>query len=260
MFESINLIADADTHISGENTGKRINAEELLRRMQKLRINKALIWLHPNQSEDEYCDEDAQNAYIAGAASRFPGTLLPMGWINPRKLRNRAEIRSRVRQLTEEYGFYGIKLNGAQNYYDLADVNLVMPAVEEIAKAGCVLAFHSDSGSNTRPEKIGSIAGSFPETRILMVHMGQTANDEAIEAARQHPNITLIGSGMKDYGYVAKACSELGTDRVCFGSDAPFGNMRTVLAAYEKAIGTLHQADLAKIMGGNLLRVLGADR
>lgn len=260
MFDSIYPIVDADTHISGESTGKRINAEELLRRMQTARINKALVWLHPNQSEDEYCDEDAQNAYIADAVSRFPGAFLPMGWLNPRKLRSRSDIRSRVRRLTEEYGFYGIKLNGAQNYYDLADADLVMPAIEEIAETGCVLAFHSDSGSYTRPEKIGSIAGAFPETRILLVHMGQTANDEAIEAARQHPNITLIGSGMKDYGYVAKACRELGADRVCFGSDAPFGDMRTVLSAYKKAVGDLPETELAKVMGGNLLRVLGADR
>lgn len=250
---------DADTHISSEKTGKRITAEELIRQLDAVQVDKALVWLHPNQTEDEFCDEDAQNAYLAKSASRYAERLLPMGWVNPRKF-PLDTVRGQIRRQLEEYGFYGIKLNGAQNFYDLANEAMILPVVEEIAKVGCVLAFHSDAGEYTRPEKIAQIAARFPETRILLVHMGQTACDAAIEAARTQCNITLIGSGMKDYTYVEKARKELGAHRVCYGSDAPFGRMNAVLDAYHAALnGKAAKAEEDLIYGGNLARVFGLE-
>jgi len=222
-------------------------------------MDKALVWLHPNQTEDEYCDEDAQNAYLARVMSCSKQRLLPMGWVNPRKF-SFDVVCDQIHLQLEEYGFYGIKLNGAQNFYDLANDALVLPVVEAIAKTGCVLAFHSDAGDFTRPEKIARIAGLYPETRILLVHMGQTACAQAIEAALGHPNITLIGSGMKDYSYVEQARKVLGAHRVCYGSDAPFSKMDTVLDAYHTALdGNASKEELDLIYGGNLARVLRLD-
>lgn len=248
-------VADADTHISSETTGKRIPAEELIRRMDAAGIDRALVWLHPNQTEDEPCDVDAQNAYIARAAREYAGRLMPMGWVDPRKTPRR-DLRGCMRRQREEYGFHGIKLNGAQNFYDLADEMLVLPAAEEIARTGGLMAFHSDAGENAHPDKVAAIAARFPEVPVLLVHMGVSACEAAVQAAVRCPNITLIGSGMKDYRHVDMARRILGAERVCFGSDAPFGSMESVLDQYRRVLEEASEEEMARIMGGNLLRLM----
>jgi hypothetical protein len=50
--------------------------------------------------------------------------------------------RAAVKRCVEEYGFYGVKLNGAQNSYYIDDPQLALPIVEEIARTGKLLAFH----------------------------------------------------------------------------------------------------------------------
>lgn len=251
----MHIIADADTHISSETTGKRIPAEELIRRMDAAGIERALVWLHPNQTEDEPCDVDAQNAYIARMARVHTGRLMPMGWVDPRKTA-RSDLRGCIRRQREEYGFHGVKLNGAQNFYDLADEMLVLPAAEEIARAGGLMAFHSDAGENTHPDKVAAIAARYPEVPVLLVHMGVTACEAAVQAAVRCPNITLIGSGMKDYRHVDMARQILGAKRVCFGSDAPFGSMETVLAQYRQVLADAAEEERTQILGGNLLELM----
>ena len=46
-----------------------------------------------------------------------------------------------VRRCIEEYGFYGVKLNGAQNSFFIDDQELAMPVVEEIAPDGVILSY-----------------------------------------------------------------------------------------------------------------------
>ncbi|MBK8023531.1 MAG: amidohydrolase family protein [Chloroflexi bacterium] len=57
---------------------------------------------------------------------------------------------------------------------------------------------------------------------------------------------------------VLKALKALGADRVCFGSDTPFNLMHVEVAAYRALMdGELSEADQAKVMAGNIARVLG---
>ncbi len=248
------MIWDADTHISDSMSGGRIPAEELLRRMDENGVERALIWLHPGQTEDEWVDYDAQNRYIVRMGALYPDRFLPVGWLNPHEFSNRQEIRDYVRKLREEYGFCTIKLNGAQNFFHLLDERLGIPTIEELAGSGAKLAFHCGNDQNTRPEHVAKIASLFPDTPILLVHMGQTENDAAIEAAAAHPNILLVGSGMPDYAPVARAVRRLGSDRVCYGSDAPFGDMAKILQAYQDVLAHLSAEEKQRVMWENLAR------
>ena len=58
-----------------------------------------------------------------------------------------------ARRCIHQYGFHGVKLNGAQNDFFLDDPKLSMPLVEEIAKTGKLLAFHCgvDAYEQTHP-------------------------------------------------------------------------------------------------------------
>ena len=138
---------DADTHISSEKTSIRISADQLVEQMDRIGISRSLVWLHPNQSEEEVCDFEAQNRYIYESSQRYPDRLLPVGWVNPR-MYDFNQIQAQIRRQTGEYGFQGIKMNGAQNFYDLLDPIISLPVIEAIARQNVFLAFHSDANSN----------------------------------------------------------------------------------------------------------------
>lgn len=240
---------DADTHISNLRTENRQTAEQLLERLDTAGFNRALVWLQP------VCDVAAQCRYVYESVRRYDNRLLGFGWVDPKAdgVPRSVEL---VRRYVEEYGFYGVKLNGAQNDYDLLTPEY-QTVVEAIAREGVVLAFHCGEDENTRPRKVAQLAARYPETRVLLVHMGQSLTGEAIDAAAQCPNITLVGSGMPDFRPVLTALRRLGARRVCFGSDAPFRNILQVRQTYDRLLdGQVTPEEKDMVMGGSLAALL----
>ena len=252
------MIIDADVHISPTfESGNSITIEELLERMDKAGVDKALTWLQPPYLRHI----DASNEYVYRATKDHPDRILGFGWADPNLGVDSAK--NMVKKCIYEYGFHGVKLNGAQNSFYIDDLKLSIPVIEEIAKTGKVLAFHvgGDAYEHTHPFRVGKVAKLFPELKILMVHMGGAAfadlSNAAIEIAGQHLNITLIGSAVRAIP-ILKAVKTLGADRVCFGSDTPFELMHVEVAKYNALLdGEVTPEEKELIMGGNIARILG---
>jgi predicted TIM-barrel fold metal-dependent hydrolase len=140
---------------------------------------------------------------------------------------------------------------------------LAAPYIEAVAHTGMVMGFHiaTDDYERTHPYRLGHIAARFPESRILMIHMGGVAfhdlSDAAIEVMAEHPNILGIGSAIRHVN-VLKAIHALGPKRVAFGSDTPFNLMHVEVAAYRALLeDELDQDDIEAVMGGNIAKLLG---
>ena len=252
------MIIDADVHISPTpESGNSILVEELLKRMQRAGVDKALTWLQP-----PYLREiDQANEYVYQATKQYPGQILGFGWADPNL--GVQKTKDMVRKCAYEYGFFGVKLNGAQNSFYIDDPNLSIPVIEEIARTKIIAAFHvgADAYERTHPFRLGKIAKRFPQLRILMVHMGGTAfadlSNAAIEIAQEHPNIILIGSAIRPIP-ILKAIKTLGASRVCFGSDTPFGLMHVEVAKYHALLeGEVTEEEKQQIMAGNIARLFG---
>jgi predicted TIM-barrel fold metal-dependent hydrolase len=174
-----------------------------------------------------------------------------------------AATSSTIERCFDEYGFYGVKFNGAQDDYVIDDP-AVMPYIERAAGYGKPIAFHigADFYETTHPYRLGRIAARLPETHFLTVHMGGAGTPppdrSAVETAAQHFNITLIGSAV-DERAILGAVHSLGPERVCFGSDMPFRLMHVVLATYRALLRDFDETDQAKVLGGNLARLLELD-
>jgi len=245
---------DADCHISPFPEG--ISYDELLRRMDQAGVDQALTWLQP-----PYFPEVEQgNAYVHEAAIRHPDRILPFGWANPHLGLDKAI--ETIRRCLDDYGFHGVKLNGAQNIFYIDDERLSLPLIEAIASRGKLLAFHigTDAYEQTHPFRLGKIARRFPEAHILAVHMGGVAHRDLtnamIEIAAECPNITLIGSAVKTRA-ILKAIETLGAARVCFGSDTPFEFMHVEVAKYNALLdGVLNPEDKDLVMGQNITRLI----
>jgi uncharacterized protein len=249
------MIIDADCHISSHKfDGLAMTASELLERMDRAGVDKALVWLKPPYNKDIAPENEA----VSQAMRRYPDQLLGFGWVNPRLGRQAAS--DTIRRCFETFGFYGIKFNGAQDDYVIDD-ETILPYIETAAAYRKPIAFHigADSYENTHPYRLGRIAARFPETPFLMVHMGgagiPSLDRSALETAKAHPNITLIGSAIHELA-ILKAIETLDAERLCFGSDSPFRLIHVQVAMYQAMLRDHSEEERAKIMGGNLARLL----
>ena len=249
------MIIDADTHLSPVPEGNNsIGAEELLKRMEYAGVDKCLSWVYPPYIKTKLFDSVA---YVAESMRRYPDKILGFGWIDPNLgIKSAIDLTKRC---MEEYGFYGVKLNGSQNKYYVDDSEKTYPIIEEVKKAGGVVAFHtgSDDVDHVHPYRVKKVIQDFPEVKFLMIHMGGAVNRAAIETAKECPNVTLVGSEVEKPA-VLRAIHELGADRVAFGSDTPFCIMSAETAAYH---AMLKEADLSpeqieRVMYKNIAEIL----
>jgi len=250
------MIIDADVHISPTlEGGNSIDVHELLRRMDRAGVNKALTWLQPPYRREL----DEANEYVYKAFKDHPDRILGFGWVDPNLGLQKAK--DQVKRYIYDYKFYGIKLNGAQNVFYIDNPAISIPVIEEIAKTGKLLAFHvgADDFERTHPFRVMKIARMFPDLQILVVHMGGVGvpdvTNMTIEIAQECPNLTLIGSNVRAIP-ILKAIKTLGASRVCFGSDTPFELMHVELAKYKALLdGELCAEDKFKVMAGNIVRL-----
>ncbi|MCL1999839.1 MAG: amidohydrolase family protein [Planctomycetes bacterium] len=231
------MIIDADVHISPtRESGNSILVEELIERMDDAGVDKGLTWIQPPYVRSLL---DNSLKYLYESVKRFPDRLLGFGWVDPNLGLDRCF--DTIRRCIEEYGFYGVKLNGAQNTFYLDDETTSIPLIEAISRLGKPVAFHcgADVRDYTHPFLIAKVAKRFPETQFLMVHMGGAAFDDfsrsAIQAANECPNLTLIGSAIRSIPLIG-AIKELGSHRVAFGSDTPFELMYLEIRKYQAFI------------------------
>ena len=249
------MIIDADVHISPFQESGRIQVTELIQRMNDSGVSKALTWLQPHY----FRDVELGNRYIFESAKTYPDRILGFGWADPHHGVNSA-VDTAIKCM-DEYDFYGVKLNGAQNEFFIDEENFSIPVVDEIAKRNKIAAFHigTDAYETTHPFRLGKIAKQFPDLKILAVHMGGVAHRDLtnamIEIAESYTNIYLIGSAVKTKA-ILKAIKVLGADRVCFGSDTPFELMHVELARYKAMLSEIvNEQDTNLVLGGNIIRL-----
>lgn len=248
-------IIDADTHISPLNEAVSCRAERLVDEMDRAGVSRSIVWLQPPYMREI----DSSLAYIYESSKKYPDKFLPFGWVNPH-LGFEKSIDT-IKKCMLEYGFYGVKLNGAQDSYYIDDEKYSIPLVEEIVKLGGMVCYHVgvDAYEYTHPYRVEKIVRRFPETIFLLAHMGGVGKPDmssaCVEIAMEHDNIYLIGSQIS-FNAVLKAVKELGPDRVCFGSDMPYDSMRAWSAGYRALLkDAVSEDEAALIMGGNIKRL-----
>ena len=101
-----------------------------------------------------------------------------------------------IQRCYEEYGFYGVKFNGAQDDYVIDDP-AIMPFIEKAAGYGKPIAFHvgADFYETTHPYRLGRIAARLTETQFHGAHgrrwypaVGSIGRGDGGGASQYHPH------------------------------------------------------------------------
>ena len=249
------MIFDCDTHLSPyRNFDGAIDAAGLDDMLASAGIDRSLIWLMPQGVDDV----SESNRYVYDSAKQYP-RFFPFGWSNVREGLEKALYDAKM--CLSDYGFKGVKLNGAQNDYHI-DCPEAMKVCEYISKEKGIIAFHigADFPDNTSAARASNVAKAFPETTILMIHMGGAGEPdfarEVIDAAKIYKNMMLVGSYV-NIEHVKAAIDELGAERVIYGSDAPFSEPIGVLKQYDTMLSGYDQEVKEAVMYKNAFRIFG---
>ncbi|NJN28182.1 MAG: amidohydrolase family protein [Cyclobacteriaceae bacterium] len=305
------LVIDADTHVTELNTlsgaisklyqttpnyfhGRPISAEDLLKEMNLAGVDMSLIWQNP--STLEYYQEDLDGNYekllkanrnILNAFLQHPTRFIPAGWTDPKALGVHNALKL-IEVLIQEFGFFIVKMNPAQNAYPLFSDGVVK-CVERIVALGGVPAFHFGADTiYTPPEDLEKIAELHLETPILAVHMGG-GGASYLEAEETYLKTRELGLRMPNIKFIlsAKRDTHIESDLITYqlagapfkhnifcASDAPYGRQSWNFGGYDSMFkslmnGKLHtdqrlqenhdafsQEDVNNYLGGNFARFI----
>jgi predicted TIM-barrel fold metal-dependent hydrolase len=201
---------DAHTHIGkfGSWAGLESSSDELVEQMKLYNVKKSALFY-------------TNNDLVRQAVKEHPNELVGYVWPNPNEREKAVEL---VRTALSEWKFKGIKLHPLIHSF-LPNDEIVYPIMEEARRAKVPVAIHSGHPPFSLPWSIGELAENFKDITIVMLHMGHGHGvyiQAAINTAKRHDNIWLETSGMPMHTKIKEAMTQVGEDRVMYGSDSPF--------------------------------------
>ncbi len=243
------MIVDAHVHI-GKSTRLQINVdgEFLVRTADRLGFDKICV----TDLTALFYDMQEGNYLLWREMKKFPDRMLAYATLSSTRFGRAAlEELDRCRQ---DYGMRGLKI------YSTPEMSIAEPAVIPILEKCVELGF--PILGHLTPQECEYLLAAVPECRILMAHSGGQPFakgdwNRAIMAAQKHPNLYLeTASSTIDTEFLSTAVAALGAGRIVFGTDTPLLDPYTQLARVRSS--GLPEPELAQIMGGNILRLMGA--
>lgn len=248
------MIVDAHVHLKhGDGMRTEYAPEIIVRTMDAVGIDKSVVFAMSTTTRRSI--EMAQEA-----VRKFPDRLIPYVYALPSYER---AVLGEIKEAISDLGFRGIKIHIGE--CTLAEY-VVDPVIELAGRMGvpCLI----DCGG--RYKDMERIASSFPETRIIVAHLGMyLCRDEKlierfIKIAEIHENIYLDTSGVILTGKIKEAIGRIGANRVIFGTDGPQERPDTISYAkseVEKIRGlSLEKEEELMVLGGAISDLLGLRR
>ena len=197
-------------------------------------------------------DTVPNNGGLHEALEAFPekNRFIPCAYINP----NLYDAPERLEESVEAYGFRGMKLMPTIHRYNV-DSAVTRPVMETALDLGVPITIHS-SGEGGYPRLISRLAGEYPDVPIIMDHSGyRYFQAEALNAGRAHDNVYFGLSLVAEPGYIDRIASEVGADRLIYGSNAQGGIPKIGVMVFDYTGLTDEEKRMA--LGENLAGLLG---
>ena len=205
------MVIDSHTHLGDFPLfNVSLNADEMISIMNQYKIRRSVVSSLPNE-------------ITLNAVKQYPDKLVGLVWINPYDGHKAVK---HIDRAINRWGFKGIKMHPLLDAY-LPDQDIVYPIMDQARKHRIPLLFHCGHPPWSLPWHFGNLADVYPDTTIILGHMGHghiVYINAAIEVAKKHENIILETSAMPMHSKIREAVAKVGVDRVMYGSDTPFGH------------------------------------
>ena len=239
-------IFDAHAHIGVDVDGRAMTAEGMRERMAAAGVARSIVFpLNDPNARDDY---SGPNDVIWNAYEEHPGFFVPFFRLNPHRDYEREFERCVGR------GFMGLKLHPVSQKFELDDARVVR-LLGMAAEADIPVLIHAGFLMQRIVEPLAPTLDRHPDLRLIL---GHAAFVEILEAARvfaDNPNV-LFETSVVRAKELYLLFSSLETERICYGSDIPYGDLpstlHAALAAAEAA--GVPEAEIPGLLSGNIRR------
>lgn len=235
------MIIDMHNHIGPANPVIEQSVSDLLKRMDRAGVDKAVVFPFP-----QVIDSDCNN-YIAEAVKRHKDRLIGFCCVNPWYKSAAEEL---IRCL-DGLGLSGLKLHPLVHWYSLSHHEILDPIFKICSDYKVPITAHGMCDVTNMPSDFEEMANTFPDVTLFMSHMGVVwANSQAIKVAKRTPNLWLdtticLGCDVSD------AVNEI-PDKVVMGTDTPASEFEPEILKIRLACPSKEIE--AKVLGDNLVR------
>jgi predicted TIM-barrel fold metal-dependent hydrolase len=247
-MKEVKMIVDAHTHVGYTKYGDTLNAERLLKVMDEVGVDKAVLIPALSTGRPLPADKAAEEV------KKAPDRLVAFAAVNPKG----KDAVANLEEAVVKHGAKGLKIHPTFQALPADDEIWVYPLVQKAQELKIPVMFHSGEGPYATPWQIGLVAMDFPKVTIIMAHMGLNSlsyTEGAIKMAKKASNLVLETAGVVHDHPITKACQAIGSDRIIFGSDAPINNPLHEIKKIQ--VAKIVEEDKRKILGENIARILG---
>ncbi|MCJ7749628.1 MAG: amidohydrolase [Armatimonadetes bacterium] len=245
------MVIDSHVHLKhGDAAGTEYSAAQIVRTMDAADIARSVVFAMSTTTQRSI--EMAEDA-----VAQFPDRLIPYVYALPSYER---PVYRELEEALSDRGFRGIKIHAGE--CSLA-AYVIDPVLELAGRYGvpCLIDLLGSLGVAQ------SLADRFPETKIILAHLGhyqcQDAGliDRFIRIAEGSSNVFLDVSGVVLLDMIKDAVVRVGSSRVIWGTDGPHKDPDTVTFASKELekiqiLGLTRKAE-QDLLGGTVGKLLG---
>ncbi len=216
------------------------SAEDYIALANKKGVSKAVIFPHV------YPELAAEHTtqYILAVARKYPSRFIPFLRIDE-TVENIDRLSSQIMGIKEHFLVTGKDTKKYMQHYDLMQSKQ--------------LFLISHPSTSVRIERMREIASNFPHLPIILAHCGRAFNaprdiifTEVGEQLKKFDNIFFDTSTVRDSVAIASLINKVGSTRIFFGSDIPFGT-EEISKDYSAEINTIMKCKISSEDKQNIL-------
>jgi len=245
------MICDSHCHLKhGDAEGTEYSADAIVTMMDAVGIDRSVVFAMSTTTRRSI--EMAEDA-----VKQFPDRLIPYVYALPSYQR---AVCDELEEAIGKRGFRGIKIHLGE--CTVASY-VIDPVMELAGRHGvpCLVDFLGRYGAAE------SLATRFPQTRLIVCHLGQylCTNDQVVDRfiglAEKCSNVYLDISGVVMLHKIQDAVSRVGSKRVIWGTDGPHRTPDIINFA-RLALDSVRMLNLGKgaesdVLGGSIMQLIG---